>query len=140
MRILCIDDDLIMLETLKEELKNKYRNAKVEAVSNFNDVMMCAYFYKKNNLKFDVIICDFLMPKIKGDAILKHLDEMFPDSVKILLSGEVNDLILKHMKDSIEKLYFIEKPWKINDLESAINDGITDLLNYEDEQLWKTRN
>ena len=129
MKILCIDDDLIMLESLKDELKNKYKNSKIEIVDNFNDVMMCAYFYKKQELKFDVIICNLIMPKIKGDSILKHLHEMFPNGVKILLYEDANEELFEYLKKQIENLYFIKKPINFEELTSSINDGITESLN-----------
>ena len=69
------------------------------------------------------------MPKIKGDSILKHLHEMFPNGVKILLYEEANEELFEYLKKQIENLYFIKKTIIFEELTSSINDGITESLN-----------
>ena len=122
MNILCIDDDVLMLEYLKEIIKNSNRKIKIEVASDFKTTMLIIDSYLRKKETFEIIICDYYMPKIKGDFVLKHLNEYFPESIKILLSGKLeNKEKLYYLFYSINNIYYLEKPIIADDLLNIIN-------------------
>lgn len=124
MRILNIDNDVLMLSYLKEELLTKCKNYKIETATNFIEAIMISKSYIKQNKEFDVIISNYNMTKIKGDAVLRQLNEIFPNSIKILIFDNIKDEIKNYLEYSINNLFCIEKPIIIENIYSLIKEKV----------------
>lgn len=124
MRILNIDNDVLMLSYIKEELLTKCKNYKIETATNFIEAIMISKSYIKQNKEFDVIISNYNMTKIKGDAVLRQLNEIFPNSIKILIFDNIKDEIKNYLEYSINNLFCIEKPIIIENIYSLIKEKV----------------
>ena len=86
--ILCVDDEKLMLDSIKAQLKEHYGNlflyetaqSAVEAFDIIDELMMDV------KVKL-IIISDWLMPVIKGDEFLIKVHNRCPNSLKIMLTG-----------------------------------------------------
>jgi response regulator RpfG family c-di-GMP phosphodiesterase len=113
-----------MLSYIKEELLTKCKNYKIETATNFIEAIMISKSYIKQNKEFDVIISNYNMTKIKGDAVLRQLNEIFPNSIKILIFDNIKDEIKNYLEYSINNLFCIEKPIIIENIYSLIKEKV----------------
>jgi response regulator RpfG family c-di-GMP phosphodiesterase len=115
-RILCVDDDVHVLESLRDSLRRRF-----EVVSSTNGFealkMMVA-------APFPVVVSDMRMPLIDGARFLKLAREHAPDTVRILLTGQstLDDAIATVNDGQIFR--FLLKPCPTHDLIAAIDAGI----------------
>ncbi len=107
-RILAIDDEQSILESLKEILE--YENHEVEVAA---EGQAGIDLYKEQ--KYDVVFLDIKMPKMDGLEVLDHLNEVNPDVPVIMISGHGT---IDTAVESIKKgaFDFIEKPLDLNRL------------------------
>jgi DNA-binding NtrC family response regulator len=128
--ILCVDDEKIILDSIKSELKGHYGNSycyetaeSADEALEIIDELMTGH---EVNL---VIITDWLMPVIKGDEFLERVHKKYPLTLKIMLTGQTNpETIAKSEKES--NLYkCIKKPWIKSELISTIESGLTLIFN-----------
>ncbi len=71
-----------------------------------------------------VVVSDQRMPKIVGVAFLRKVKEVFPDKVRILLSGYVDFVTAEEAINLGEVYRFITKPWKTPFLKASIQHAI----------------
>jgi len=131
--ILCVDDEVIVLNSLKEQLQNEFvDNFSVEIAENYEDaISIVEEEIIENKNELIVAIVDYLMPGIKGDELLIKIHEISPFTKKILLTGQAN---IEGVANAINKanLYrFLTKPWNKEDLMLTVKEAIK---SYEQEK------
>ena len=118
-KIVVVDDEKIVTSTFKTLL------VKVEGFSDahfFNDPKDALEFLSTN--KPDLVISDFLMPKMNGLEFLKEVNKMYPEVSKILLTGYADKENAIKAINEIGLYRYIEKPWDNDDLIINIKNGI----------------
>lgn len=107
-RILAIDDEQSILESLREILE--YENYEVDIAQEGEEGLE----YFRNN-KYDAVFLDIKMPKMDGLEVLDQLMEISADVPVIMISGHGT---IDTAVDSIKKgaFDFIEKPLDLNRL------------------------
>jgi len=105
-RILAIDDEKSILESLKEILE--YENHQVDIASEGEEGIE---LYKNN--KYDAVFLDIKMPKMDGLEVLDQLNQISPEVPVIMISGHGT---IDTAVESIKKgaFDFIEKPLDLN--------------------------
>jgi len=76
-------------------------------------------------LTVDLIICDWLMPRIKGDEFLIRVHKRFPDVKKIMLSGQADIDSVEKAKQEANLLKFISKPWDKDELMAEVSKALS---------------
>ncbi len=123
--ILCVDDEKIILNSIKTQLKERYGNtflyetaeSATEALDIIEEIMMDL----NTNL---IIISDWSMPVIKGDEFLIRVHNKYPHSVKIMLTGQADLESIEKTKKEANLFKCIRKPWMKSELFSCIESGI----------------
>lgn len=113
--IICADDEVFVLNSLKEQIKFKFGAAyNIEtAASGYETVEL----YKElidQNTDVPLIICDYIMPDRKGDDVLRSIHEIdasiFPPAC-ILLTGQATLEGIKNAVNWANIFKLICKPW-----------------------------
>jgi signal transduction histidine kinase len=129
--ILCVDDEKIVLEGLRSELENKFKDPYVlEFAESGNEALEVIAELVGDGNHLALIVTDYIMPGLKGDEVLAQVHEKYPDSRQIMLTGQAN---LEGITNAINnaKLYrYIPKPWEKSDLLLTIREA---LKSYEQE-------
>ena len=123
--VLCIDDEKIVLDSLKKELKNalgkefniEIVESGVEALELFNEL-------HNDNIEIPIVISDFIMPDMKGDEVLKSIKEVNPKVYSIMLTGQAT---IEGVTNAINKagLYrYIAKPWETHYLVLTVLEAV----------------
>ena len=94
-RILFVDDDVIFLTYLQKEMEKTYNDIHADFVHSAADAME-----KIDRAEYNVIVSDYNMPGLNGAELFSIVREKYPDTVRILLSGSVDEV----MKD-VESYY-----------------------------------
>ncbi len=132
--IICIDDEPIILESLKIELKKAVADEYIiETALDGEDALELLSELLEDDYEVALVICDYVMPDIKGDELLKKIHAISPKTLKIMLTGQAN---LEAVSNAIKhvKLYrYIAKPWQTDDLNLTVKEAVRSY--FQDKQL-----
>jgi CheY-like chemotaxis protein len=124
-RILCVDDEKVVLNTLMGQLYQTFGNRYVyesftspEEAEEFIDEV----YAEGENV--DLIICDWLMPRVKGDEFLVRVHRRFPEVSLIMLSGQASPEAIERAKQEAHILAFVSKPWDKEELMQLIQQAL----------------
>ncbi len=87
--ILCVDDEVVILESLKEQLKRSLGNTYLyEMAESPEEALEILEEFNQDEIKTLLIVSDWLMPGMKGDEFLIEVHKKFPDITTIMLTLE----------------------------------------------------
>ena len=120
--IICIDDEKIILESLSSQLlRNFGTQFHYEFAESAEEAEMVINNLIEEGLEIHCVICDWLMPGVKGDEFLYKIAKQLPDCNKVLLTGHMDSETVKSLaccnEDDIACIF---KPWEEKDLLAAI--------------------
>lgn len=118
--IMVVDDERMITTTLSTMFKLMLK----EKVIAFNDVEQALSCEELENRQVDLIISDFMMPKMSGLEFLKKVKEKCPSTVTILLTGYADKENAIRSINEIGLYYYLEKPWNNNDLIKVVTNGL----------------
>ncbi|SFD04909.1 response regulator [Algibacter pectinivorans] len=122
--ILCVDDEKVILNSIKAQLKENYGNAFLyETAESANEALEIIDEIMMDLSVRLIIISDWLMPGIKGDAFLIKVHNKYPNSLKIMLTGQANYKSIEKTKQEARLYKCIKKPWVQSELFSCIDSG-----------------
>lgn len=124
--IILVDDERIVLNSLRSELStyiddNKYT---IEISESGSEALELVDELQKDGYDIPVIICDYIMPGMKGDVVLSEVHKRSPDTFKILLTGQA---VLEGVANAINnaELYkYFDKPWDKEELKKAVTESL----------------
>ncbi len=122
--ILCIDDEIIVLDSLKEQLQNEYNDYIIEVAESGEEAMEIIDEMIRDNIELPVVIADFIMPGMKGDELLKQIFHLIPDTRNILLTGQASIEGVSNAVNHANLYRFISKPWEKEDLILTIKEAL----------------
>ncbi len=118
--IMVVDDETMITTTLSTMFKLMLK----ENVIVYNDVEQALNCAELKNNRVDLIISDFMMPKMNGLEFLKNVREQCPDTVTILLTGYADKENAIRSINEIGLYYYLEKPWNNNDMIKVVRNGL----------------
>jgi len=127
--IICVDDEDIILEALKDQLGPFFENQYlIETATTAEDALDIYDELVESDYEVPVVISDYLMPGMRGDEFLIKVHEKNPNTLKILLTGHAN---IEGITNAINKanLYrYIPKPWDRDDLILTVREAVRSFL------------
>lgn len=107
--ILCVDDELNLLKSLKRVL----RAAKYNVLTTDNGYEGLELFHSH---QIDIVISDMRMPKMDGAEFLSRVAEAYPETVRLLLTGysDIASTIEAVNRGKITS--YLHKPWNQEEL------------------------
>lgn len=126
--ILCVDDEKIVLDSIKKQLKDYYQTKfAYETAENAEEALELIDEIKSEGADMIIIVSDWLMPGIKGDDFLIQVHNKYPDIINIMLSGQVDNDALERAKKLANLHKCIYKPWTQEELINTIDTSIEKL-------------
>jgi CheY-like chemotaxis protein len=124
--ILFVDDEDVILEALKEQLKRLFGNQYFyEAASNADEAWEVLEDLMVQGVEVLIIVSDWLMPGMKGDEFLVQVHQKYPNIVKVLLTGQADESAIAYAKSAANLHRCLYKPWTEQDLVSTIRSGLS---------------
>lgn len=122
--ILCVDDEKTILDSLEEQIiRHLGKDFDCEVCQGAEEALEALEEFEEEGRNVAVIVSDQLMPGMKGDEFLIRVHARYPETLKILLTGQAN---LEHIRNAINKarLYrYVNKPWQQEDLMLTIEEA-----------------
>lgn len=126
--ILCVDDEVVVLNSLKIQLKNAFNDEYLyEVAESADEAMEIIEELKDENTDIIVIVSDWLMPGIKGDEFLINVHQQYPNIIKIMLTGQADEAAIERAKQEANLHSCLHKPWEGKELIETIQSGLSKL-------------
>ncbi len=126
--IVCVDDERIILDALKTQLKKRYGDNYIyEFAESGEEGLEILDDLLDDEIETIVIISDWLMPNMKGDEFLIKVHDKYPNIIKIILSGQADEKAIEKAKKQASLSKFIHKPWENEQLFDAIESNMKQL-------------
>ena len=125
--ILCVDDESIILDSLREQLERGFGdNYTYETAESAEEALEIIDDIEDENLDIAAIVCDWLMPGMKGDKFLLEIDLRYPRVVKVLLTGQADQNSIDTLEELADQFTLVPKPWNKEELIAIIKKGLED--------------
>ena len=126
--ILCVDDEKVVLESLKRQLKQAFgNNYQYEEAENADEALELIDELTQENIGIILIVSDWLMPGMKGDEFLIKVHQVFPKIVKIMLTGQADEAAIERAKEQANLHCCLYKPWSQTELVETIKSALEKL-------------
>ncbi len=126
--ILLVDDEKIILDSLKTQLKENFGNQFIyEVAENADDAVEVIEELVTEGLDIIIIVSDWLMPGVNGDEFLIRIHHRYPKIVKIMLTGQADENAIQRAKELANLHHCIFKPWTEKELVDTIKSGLENL-------------
>jgi two-component system chemotaxis response regulator CheY len=115
LKVLVIEDDSNLRPLICEMLR-RMGITEVESATN-GEVALDKV--KNSGMRFDIVICDWNMPKMTGIELLKHVRERLPNALFIMSTGRTDMSSVKEAKQGGVAAYLV-KPFSAAQLREKI--------------------
>lgn len=122
--ILCVDDEVVVLDSLKIQLKNEFGDEYLYEVAESADEALEIIDEIEAETPILVIVSDWLMPGLKGDEFLIKVHEKYPKIVKVMLTGQADQDAIERAKQGANLHCCLTKPWDVKELIETIKSGL----------------
>ncbi len=126
--ILCVDDERMVLDSLRTQLAAEFGNAYTyEGAEDAEEALDVISEIYDDEASVIVIISDWLMPGIKGDELLIRIHEKYPNVIKIMLTGQADEVAIERAIKEANLHRCLSKPWSEAELVATIKSGLSKL-------------
>ena len=126
--ILCVDDERMVLQSLRTQLAAAFGDAYIyegaEDAEEALDVISELYDEESHVI---LIISDWLMPGIRGDELLIQIHKDYPNVIKIMLTGQADEVAIDRAQKQANLHRCLSKPWSEAHLLETIKSGLSKL-------------
>ena len=123
--IICVDDEKIILDSLKIQLTKNFGNDFFyDFAESAEEALEVIENLQKESVKFIVIVSDWLMPGMKGDKFLIEITNKYKNVANIMLTGQANQDAIDNAFNNANLLECIAKPWTEETLIHTITKGL----------------
>jgi CheY-like chemotaxis protein len=124
--ILCVDDEVIILDSLREQLERHFGDSYVyEVAENVNEAWWIIEDLRESGIRILVIVSDWLMPGIRGDEFLIQVYQRFPQIVTIMLTGQADTAAIERAKTQANLRACLRKPWREEELIDLVSSALS---------------
>jgi len=123
-RILFVDDDATILQGLRRILRPMQDEWETEFSSSGQLALQIL-----GKAHFDIVVSDMRMPIMDGAQLLNEVKNKFPDTIRIILSGQATETAILRAAGSMHQ--YLSKPCNFENLKTVITRACTlrDYLN-----------
>ncbi|MEG3899293.1 MULTISPECIES: response regulator [unclassified Microcoleus] len=126
--ILCVDDERMVLDSLRTQLAAEFGNTYTyEGAEDAEEAFELISELNDDKISVVVIISDWLMPGIKGDELLIRIHKKYPHVIKIMLTGQADEVAIDRANKQANLHRCLSKPWSEADLLETIKSGLSKL-------------
>lgn len=113
MRLIFVDDEPFILEGLRRSLRSMRSQWTMEFASSAAEALEMM-----SHASFDVVVTDMRMPGMDGAQLLREVRNRYPQTVRIVLSGQSSrEALLRSISPSHQ---FLSKPCDVEELKARV--------------------
>ena len=115
--IICVDDEIIILDSLREQLEKHFGDDYLyEVAESAEEALEIIDELEEDEIDIAIIVSDWLMPGMKGDEFLLQIDLKYPRVVKVLLTGQADQDSVNTLEELADQFTLVPKPWNKEEL------------------------
>lgn len=110
--VLCVDDERAVLESLREQLRRHVGDTHaIEVAQGGVDALDILDQLDQEGAEVQLVLCDQVMPGVKGHTLLACIREIHPRAIQILLADDVSVEALGRAINEARLFRLVTKPW-----------------------------
>jgi CheY-like chemotaxis protein len=126
--ILCVDDERMVLDSLRTQLEAAFGDAYIyERAEDAEEALDVINDLNEEGISVILIISDWLMPGLRGDELLIQIHQNYPSVIKIMLTGQADEVAIDRAQKQANLHSCLSKPWLESDLLETIKSGLSKL-------------
>ncbi|MGK7906219.1 MAG: response regulator [Synechococcus sp.] len=126
--IICVDDEAIILSSLLRQLEEAFGDSYTyETAANADEALELMEEMEEEKTSVLLIVSDWLMPGKKGDELLIEAHRKYPETIKVLLTGQADDDAVDNARQNANLHACLRKPWDSHELANCIKTAIAKL-------------
>ena len=99
--ILSIDDEKIILESLKYQLTKNFQNEFIlEFAESGAEAIEIVDELINDNIELLLIISDYLIPQMDGEELIKIIKNKYPNINVVMLTGQANSTVINELLET----------------------------------------
>ncbi|MGA0611228.1 response regulator [Caldimonas sp. KR1-144] len=123
--ILCVDDETLILDSLKEQLLRLFGNRYLyETATDAAEAWEVIDELSREGIDLLVIVSDWLMPGVRGDEFLAQVHRRYPSIVKVMLTGQADAEAIERARREANLHACLHKPWSERELAQVIESAL----------------
>jgi CheY-like chemotaxis protein len=123
--ILCVDDEVVILNSVKKQLKKAFGDTySYEIAESADEALEIIEELNDEKVSLLLIVSDWLMPGMKGDEFLIDVHQKFPRIIKIMLTGQASEEAIKRVKEQANLYCCLYKPLNAENLIQTIQSSL----------------
>jgi len=128
--IICVDDEKIVLNSLKSQLKRLFENHTYEILfaESAEEALELIEELEEDEKQIALVVSDQIMPGMKGDQLLIEIHKRHPETLKILLTGQASFEAVQNAINNAGLYRYVNKPWDPEDLNLTIAEACKSFL------------
>lgn len=127
-RILLVDDEVNLLQSLRRNLRGRYDLTLAEGGAAGLEQL-------QSGGPFAIVVSDMQMPELDGLTLLKHAKDLAPDSIRIMLTGNVDQETAVKAVNTGAIFRFLNKPCAAEVLAEVLDEGLRQYALVEAEKV-----
>lgn len=135
--ILCVDDEPGILRVLRAQLESFLgEDHEILLAESGEDAIKLLETFDHSQKILEMVIADHKMPGIQGAQLLEWIAKRFPNTIRIMLTGQAG------LEDAVYAInhaglhQYIEKPWSDDDLKLVVKNRLEEFhLAFENKKL-----
>jgi len=124
--VICVDDEPLVLESLKIELKRVLGDACLIETAEDGEEALEIFEELQESGEYEValVLADYIMPGLKGDELLEQIHDRSPQTLNIMISGQADLEAVSQALRSARLYRYISKPWTPEDINLTIAEAV----------------
>jgi CheY-like chemotaxis protein len=119
--ILCVDDEAVILLSLRQEIKRHFRDRFVlETAIDRDEAIEILDELPARDCRLVLVLSDWFLPGTRGDHFLAEVIGRFPGVKTVLVTGNVDEAEIEMARKAQGIDAFLPKPWKSAELQALI--------------------
>ena len=120
--ILCVDDDMLVLDSLRMQLTRHYGAHHVlEFAQSAEEAIELIGEMGQDGIRTVLIISDWVMPGMNGDEFLLIVKRLYPEIRTMILTGQADEAKVEELRKMNVTNTLMSKPWGEQVLMETIN-------------------
>jgi CheY-like chemotaxis protein len=123
--MLFVDDEKIILQSLKNQIKKHFGNRYLyEFAESGDEALEVIEELTEDNVELLLVVSDWLMPNMRGDEFLIQVHRRFPTVVKVMLTGHASEDAVGRAYQHANLHRCLRKPWEEQELIETLMSGL----------------
>jgi signal transduction histidine kinase len=123
--IVCVDDEQAVLNQLSAQITRRFGATHLVECAESAEEALALIPELASGADVQLVICDQVMPGMKGDRFLEIVSRQWPEVMRVLLTGQAGLASAIYAINNAGLHRYVEKPWEAEDLNLTIEGLLT---------------